>query len=423
MVIDAEYGGLVTAVRHGARAIAVIGAGPAGLMAAEILSAAGQRVTVYERMASPARKFLLAGRGGLNLTHSELLANFLRRYCDDAARVMHAITAFPPDALVGWANGLGAETFVGSSGRVFPKAMKASPLLRAWLKRLDAQGVVLRTRQTWLGFDTSGMPLISEGQDSPRVVACDATVLALGGASWPKLGADGTWVPILSKLGVPIASLEPSNCGVRVAWSDVLKSRAAGAPLKRIAVTLADETRRGDLVITAAGLEGGAIYALTPHLRAVLRDVATAQLSLDLKPDMTVDDLAGRIARAKPGQSLSNTLRKAASLDAAAIALVNETVCPRAPETLARHLKALPIIVTGLAGINRAISTAGGVTAEAIDQNFMLKGHPGVFVAGEMLNWDAPTGGYLLQAAFATGHAAAQGVLQWLEVETKSGQN
>ncbi len=433
MGVDAQYGGVVTnegagsasGVQTDVRAIAIIGAGPAGLIAAEILATAGYRVTLYERMPSPARKFLMAGRGGLNLTHSEPLETFRTRYGGGADRVQRAIALFPPSDLIAWANALGQETFTGSSGRVFPKAMKASPLLRAWLKRLDELGVSLKTRHTWTGFDAVGGLTFTGPEGAVVSVHPAATVLALGGASWPKLGSDGSWVSILQRAGVASTPLSPSNCGVLVPWSSVLKDRCAGLPLKRIAVHFGGKTQRGDLIITRTGLEGGAIYALGPLLRQALHAASNARLTIDLKPDMLEADLAARLGKAKPGQSLANTLRKAASLDPAAIALAREggTALPRRPEDLARHLKAVPVTVTGLGTIDRAISTAGGVAAAALDENFMLTARPGVFAAGEMLDWDAPTGGYLLQACFATGTAAAHGVLQWLESGRKNGQN
>ena len=406
-----------------ARTAAIVGAGPAGLMAAETLAKAGARVTIYERMPSPARKFLMAGRGGLNLTHGEPIDTFRRRYNGNTACVLAALDDFPPKGLIGWAHGLGQETFAGSSGRVFPKTMKASPLLRAWLTRLAGLGVELKTRHTWTGFDADGGLTFVDSTGAPLVVRSDAALLALGGASWPKLGADGSWVPVLERAGVSVAALTPSNCGVLVTWSNHMREKFAGAPLKRVAVTCGDARARGELIITATGLEGGAIYALGPAIRAALAKNVPTRLTIDLKPDTTDTHLAARFATVRAGQSLSNTLRKAAALDPAAIALARETPLPSAPDDLARHLKSVPVTVNGLAGMARAISTAGGITAEAINETLMLRARPGVFAAGEMLDWDAPTGGYLLQACFATGVAAAHGVLHWLEGGEKPGQS
>lgn len=397
------------------RSIAIIGAGPAGLVAAERLAAAGHRVTIHERMASPARKFLLAGRGGLNLTHSEPQDAFLTRYREAQAWLAPALAAFPPQALRDWADGLGAETFIGSSGRVFPRAMKASPLLRAWLARLAGLGVTLRHGRLWTGWDEAGALTFRLASDESETLRPDVTLLALGGASWPRLGADGGWVPLLAGRGVPVAPLRPANAGFVVEWSPVLRERFAGQPLKRIAIALGDERSTGEAMIDAHGLEGGAVYALSAPIREAIARDGAATIRLDLRPDLSHADLAGRLARRRKGETLSNHLRKAAGLAPAAAALLREPgPLPEAPEALASLIKDLPLRLVAPMPLARAISTAGGIACEALDERFMLKALPGVFAAGEMLDWEAPTGGYLLQACFATGHAAAAGIEAWL---------
>ena len=388
--------------------VAIIGAGPAGLIAAEILSAADKRVVVYERMPNVARKFLMAGRGGLNLTHSEDFECFIGRYGEAAPRLRPILEAFTPSDLMAWANGLGVETFVGSSGRVFPKAMKASPLLRAWLTRLADQGVEIKTRATWLGWSEDGALCFNQNGDA-RTLKPVATILALGGASWPRLGADGSWSTILAAHGVEMAPFRPSNVGFNVAWSEHLRSRFAGQPLKTIAVRLGDHEARGEAMITSYGLEGGAIYALS----AQLRDRVPAQISIDLRPALTQRDIAEKLAHAKPGDTLSSTLRKNLGLTPLAISLLHEGGAPpREPSALAARIKALPITLTASRGIERAISTAGGVSWSAVDENLQLRAVPNTYVAGEMLDWEAPTGGYLLQACFATGVHAARAILR-----------
>ncbi|PZQ63691.1 MAG: aminoacetone oxidase family FAD-binding enzyme [Phenylobacterium zucineum] len=395
--------------------IAIVGGGPAGLFAAERLAAAGHAVTVYERMPSVARKFLMAGRGGLNLTHSEPFETFAARYGDAAGWLRPWLEAFPPAALVAWAEGLGQPMFTGSSGRVFPKALKASPLLRAWLARLDGLGVTIRTRHDWLGWSEDGA-LRFATPDGEVDVRPDATILALGGASWPRLGSDGGWVGRLTEAGAGVAPLRPANMGFDVAWSPVMQG-FAGQPLKGIALTFAGRTARGEAMVTRYGLEGGVMYAMSAPLRdAVLADGA-ATVGIDLRPDMSADDLAARLSRPRGAQSLANHLRKTLHLSPLETNLLRESHgkdLPSHPAALAAAIKAAPIRLTGVQGLARAISTAGGVTPGSVDGCLMLRGRPGVFVAGEMLDWEAPTGGYLLQAAFATALAAAQGVETWL---------
>jgi uncharacterized flavoprotein (TIGR03862 family) len=403
------------------RSAAVIGGGPAGLMAAERLAAAGVAVTVYDRMASVGRKFLLAGRGGLNLTHSEPLEDFLGRYRPPNQHLRAAIEAFPPQRVRAWCEALGQETFVGTSGRVFPKAMKASPLLRAWLRRLQGEGVTFTLRHRFIGWRDRA--LVFARPDGTTVSdAPDATVLALGGASWPRLGSDGGWVAALAGAGVAVAPLQPANCGVLVPWSEPFRHRRAGAPLKRIAVAFAGHSVRGEAVITADGLEGGAIYALSAPLREAIALRGEAVLAIDLRPDVAEADLAARVASGRKKESLSTSLRKTAKLSPAAIDLLREAAAHRStplgdlpPQEIARLVKAVPVRLTGVAAVARAISTAGGVSFAEIDDKFMLRMLPGVFVAGEMLDWEAATGGYLLQASFATGFAAAAGAIAWME--------
>ncbi len=397
------------------RTIHIVGAGPAGLMAAERLAQAGARVTVHERMPSPGRKLLMAGRGGLNLTHSENQAAFEGRYGTAAGAVSPWLDAFSPDDLTAWAGGLGQATFTGSSGRVFPRAMKASPLLRAWLARLNGLGVELRTRSRWTGWSDDGA-LRFDTPDGERLERPDAVVLALGGASWPKLGADGLWVAPLTAAGVAVAPLRPSNMGVNVDWSGVVRSRFAGQPLKGVALTFGDRTVRGEAVVTSYGLEGGAVYTLSAALREMIAAEGSAILTVDLRPDLSIAALAARLETGRGKASTANWLRKAGGLSPVAAALLREVPgdLPLGADKLARRIKALRLTLTGVQGLDRAISTAGGVALDAVDAGLMLGARPGVFVAGEMLDWEAPTGGYLLQASLASGVVAAQGVARWL---------
>jgi uncharacterized flavoprotein (TIGR03862 family) len=396
--------------------IAVIGGGPGGLMAAETLAAAGLEVTLYEAMPSCGRKLLMAGRGGLNLTHGEALETLLRRYRPAAPALRAAIAAFPPAALVAWCEALGQPTFVGSSGRIFPRAMKASPLLRAWLARLAARGVELRLRHRWLGWDDAGCLRFRDGQGAALAVAAPATLLALGGASWPRLGSDGGWVPLLAALGTTIAPLRPANCGFRVDWTPLLRQRFAGQPLKPVALSFAGQRVRGECVVTAGGLEGGAIYALAAPLRDAIAAEGAATLTLDLRPHLTEAELARRLGALGGAPSLGTLLRKAGGLSPLQTALLREAPAPlpAEPGALARRIKALPLRLVATAGLERAISTAGGVDLAELDGNWMLRRRPGIFLAGEMLDWEAPTGGYLLQATFATAVAAARGLAAWL---------
>ncbi|MEQ1820296.1 MAG: TIGR03862 family flavoprotein [Terricaulis sp.] len=387
--------------------VATIGAGPAGLIAAEILSAAGKRVVVYERMPSVARKFLMAGRGGLNLTHSEDLERFLTRYRDAAPQLQPMLDAFMPSDLIAWANGLGAETFIGSSGRIFPKVMKASPLLRAWLTRLAEQGVEIRTRATWLGWAENGELRFNENGEHATLQPA-ATLFALGGASWPRLGADGSWRATFEARGVEVTAFEPSNVGYTVDWSEHFRTRFAGQALKNIAVRHKSRTSLGEVMITDYGIEGGAIYALTSELRAT----APTGIRIDLRPDLRLQHVIEKLGKAKRGDTLSSTLRKTLGLSPAAVALIYENgPPPRDPERLTELIKSIPITLKAPHGIERAISTAGGVSWNAVDENLQLRAIPNAYVAGEMLDWEAPTGGYLLQACFATGAWAARAML------------
>jgi len=399
------------------RAVAVIGGGPAGLMAAETLARAGLAVTVHEQMANPGRKFLLAGRGGLNLTHGEPLPELLDRYGAASDRLAPAITAFPPKALTDWCEGLGVPTFVGTSGRIFPRSLKASPLLRAWLIRLGELGVRMERANQWAGWSPGGELVFSSRGEAKSLTRPDATVLALGGASWPRLGSDGSWVAILAEHGVHIRPLASANCGVQIDWTPMFREKFAGAPLKRIALTVDGQTVRGEAVITARGLEGGAVYQLVPSIRDGLAQLGRCTITLDLKPDVTLAELAERLGRAIGKQTLSNHLRKTAGLAPAAISLLRESygaALPKEPAALAALIKLLPFAIVGLEPVERSISSAGGIDWDEIDANFMLNRLPGVFAAGEMLDWEAPTGGYLLQACFSTGVAAANGVLAYL---------
>lgn len=400
--------------------VVVIGAGPAGLMAAEIAARGGASVTIYDAMPSAGRKFLMAGRGGLNLTHSEALPAFLERYGVATPRLAPAIAAFPPDALRAWSEALGQPTFVGSSGRVFPQAFKASPLLRAWLRRLDAMGVQLKLRHRWTGWDSDGR-LLFQTPDGPRAVVLSATVLALGGASWPRLGSDGGWVGALEQRGIAVAPLRSANCGFTVAWSDVFKDRFAGHPLKTIELTFSSHTIRGEAVLTRDGIEGGAIYALSAALRDAIAASGQATLCVALRPDLDAGHLTARLSAPRGKQSFSTFLRKAAGLSPVAIGLLQEaamasgvSLSAMLPEALAARINNVGIVLTGTSALEKSISTAGGIAFDELDANYMLRHLPGIFAAGEMLDWEAPTGGYLLQASFATGAAAGRGALKWL---------
>ncbi|HLG83515.1 MAG TPA: TIGR03862 family flavoprotein [Bradyrhizobium sp.] len=399
---------------------AIIGAGPAGLMAAEVLAQGGAHVTVFDAMPSAGRKLLMAGRGGLNLTHSEELAQFLARYREAAPALEAAIRAFAPTALRDWSEALGQPTFVGSSGRVFPQAFKASPLLRAWLRRLDGLGVRFAFRHRWSGWDEAGR-LLFQTSEGKRAVDTRATVLALGGASWPRLGSDGAWTATLAARGVAMSPLRPANCGFTVAWTDLFRDRFEGQPLKGAAWSFGAQTIRGEATVTRTGIEGGAIYALSADLREAIAASGAAILHVALRPDLQTEALTARLSAPRGKQSLSNVLRKAAQLSPLAIGLLQEaaiasgvSLASLAPDKLATLINAVPVRLTGTAPIARAISSAGGIALAELDADFMIRCLPGVFAAGEMLDWEAPTGGYLLQACFATGAAAGRGALRRL---------
>lgn len=398
-----------------ARRVAIIGGGPAGLMAAEQLSRAGHAVTVYEAMPTVARKFLLAGKTGLNITHSEPYERFVTRYGAAAHWLRPMLDDFSPDEVRQWAEGLGSETFTGTSGRVFPTAMKASPLLRSWLKRLEAQGVTILTRHRWIGFDGNACRLHTpEGEQS---VEADAVLLALGGASWPKLGSDAVWVPWLRAQGVDVAPFRPANCGFDCAFSDVFVERFAGEPVKSVSATSAAGTTQGEFVISRNGIEGSLIYAHAGAMRDTLERDGKAALTLDLAPGRTLARLARDLARQDTKASFSNRLRKGTGIEGVKAALLREAIADigtLAPDDLAAAIKALPLPVVAPRPIAEAISSAGGVTFASIDENLMLRALPGTFVAGEMLDWEAPTGGYLLTACLASGRTAARGIEAWL---------
>lgn len=390
-------------------------------MAAEVLAAGGAHVTVYERMPSVGRKFLMAGRGGLNITHSDDLERFLVRYGAARPKLRAAIEAFTPQALRVWCDGLGQNTFIGTSGRVFPKAMKSSPLLRAWLRRLAASGVTFKLRHQWTGWDDNGALTFDTPEGAVKVTP-DATVIALGGASWPKLGSDGGWVDLLSKADVTVAPLRPANCGFTVDWSEVFRNRSAGQPLKRIELSFNGETVRGEAVIAGYGIEGGAVYALAAPLREAIAASGEAILHIALRPEMTIDQMRKRLEYPRGKDSFSNYLRKVMSLTPTSIGLLHEAavassrkLADMTPAALAKLINDIPLRLTGTAPIASAISTAGGIAFDALDSSYMLRAKPGVFAAGEMLDWEAPTGGFLLQASFATGAAAGRGALEWLK--------
>ena len=388
-----------------APAAAIIGAGPAGLMAADTLAEAGFAVTIFDRMPSPARKFLMAGRGGLNLTHSETLDTFLTRYGAAQAALEPAIRAFPPSAVIAWAEALGQETFVGSSGRMFPKSLKASPLLRAWLADLTQLGVSLRRHSEWAGWTETGALHFADGLE----VSPDVTILALGGASWPRLGGTGAWTNFLPPDA--IRPWQPANCGFLIPWSEIFRTRHAGTPLKRIAIIFNGRTQRGEAMITQTGIEGGAIYALSGPLRDAIAANGPTTLHLDLRPDIDRATLTKSLAVPRRGQSLSTFLRKHANLPPVGVGLIQEALHAGSTADLIDLVKSLPLTLTAPSPIARAISSAGGVSFTALDETLMLRARPGVFVAGEMLDWEAPTGGYLLQACLSTGRFAAQGAI------------
>jgi len=397
--------------------VIIVGGGPAGLMSAQIIASAGHQVKIYDAMPNFGRKFLLAGRGGLNLTHSQSFEKFVKNYFENQDWLEPCIKEFDANDLQKWCHELGQETFVGSSGRVFPKSMKTSPLLRSWLRKLDNLGVKFFPNHQWLGFDNQD--LIFKNRENNLIhEKSDATLLALGGASWPQLGSNGKWVDILSNYDVKIAKLEPANCGFMVNWSDYFKQKFAGTPLKSIAITHNNITHKGEFIITKNGIEGNAVYALSSYLRETIKKDGKAILYLDLRPEMSLENLEKKLA-IQNKKSFSNYLQKAGfanytnSLLRELISL--DKINNANSHELANYLKNLPITLIATSDINRAISSAGGIKKESFDDNFMLKNLAGVFAVGEMLDWEAPTGGYLLQACFSTAVRASKGVLKFLE--------
>ncbi len=396
----------------------VIGGGPAGLMAAEALAQAGLAVEVFDAMPSVGRKFLLAGVGGMNITHSEPYPAFVGRYAERQGEVDGLLRGFDAEALRQWIHGLGIETFIGTSGRVFPRDMKAAPLLRAWLKRLREAGVVIHTRHRWLGWTAEGALRIAYPQGELQLKA-DAVVLALGGGSWARLGSDGAWVPLLGERAVDISPLQASNCGFEVAgWSELLQSKFAGAPLKNIALSVPGAApRKGEFILTAQGVEGSLVYAWSAAVREAINRDGRGTLLLDLLPDRPVDKIAQALAKPRGSRSMAKHLHGQLGLDGVKAALLRELTDQATfadPERLAAAIKALPITLVRTRPLDEAISSAGGVRFEAMDEGLMLRQLPGVFCAGEMLDWEAPTGGYLLTACFASGLRAGNAAADWL---------
>lgn len=405
----------------------VVGGGPAGLMAAEVLATAGVAVTVHEHMPSVGRKFLLAGRSGLNLTHTEPIEQLLTRYGPGTDRLDAAIRAFDPQALRSWSASLDEPTFVGSTGQVFPASFRATPLLRAWLHRLGDLDVTIQTRSRWMGWATT-----SDGQidarrslfSSPNQIATEVTsdlaVLALGGASWPRVGSDGGWVEVVRRAGIHVNDLRPANCGMRVDWTAHFAERFAGVPLKNVAIVVGEASVRGDAMITRHGIEGGPVYAQSAAIRDTIDRSGRCTVTIDLHPDLTVEQLTERLQRRRPKDSLATMLRHTIALTPVSVSLLREVSdnrVPTDPTKLAILVKAVPLTIESTMPIARAISSAGGISLAEVDDSFMLRRVPGTFVAGEMLDWEAPTGGYLLQASFSTGAAAARGALTWLKAQ------
>ncbi|MBS1170079.1 MAG: hypothetical protein H6R01_997 [Burkholderiaceae bacterium] len=404
------------------KTVAIIGGGPAGLSAAEVLMSAGVSVDLYDAMPSVGRKFLLAGKGGMNITHSEQPEQFLSRYGKHRAQIAPWLEAFGQNALRAWMLALGIETFVGSSGRVFPVGMKAAPLLRAWLHRLRAGGVRFHMRHRWLGWNERGT-LCFDAPEGKRAVEADAIVLALGGGSWARLGSDGAWVQLLVAQGISVAPLKPANCGFECEWSEHLRSRFAGQPVKSVAVRFADAegvvyTRKGELMLTETGIEGGLIYALSAPLRDAIEAAGSVLIYIDLLPARDLQRVTDEVSHPRGSRSMASHLQSRLNLHGIKAALLRELASKddyADPVRLATMIKALPLRLLAPRPLDEAISSAGGVRFEALDGNLMLRTVPGLFCAGEMLDWEAPTGGYLLTACFASGRAAGHGVLKWLE--------
>ncbi len=394
-------------------------------MAAEVLASAGGRVTVYEHMPSVGRKFLLAGRSGLNITHNEPVEKLLARYGDARASLDAPIRAFGPHDVRSWCEGLGETTFVGSTGRVFPSSFRGTPLLRAWLQRLEQMGVAFELRQRWLGWclteanqlDLRRSRFSGPGGTTTEAVS-DVTVLALGGASWPRVGSDGGWVSTFRQAGIQVNDLRPANCAVHIDWTMHFAGRFAGAPLKNVALSIGGISARGDAIISSRGMESGPVYALSSIARDALDRDGRCVMNVDLRPDLTVEVLAHRLARRRAKDSLATALRRTIDLSPVASSLLREAVgnnVPTEPNELALLVKTLPLVVDSIAPLARAISSAGGVALAEMDESFMLRRLPGTFLAGEMLDWEAPTGGYLLQASFSTAVAAARGAVAWMD--------
>lgn len=398
------------------KTVAIIGGGPAGLMAAETLSGHGVQVDVYDAMSSLGRKFLMAGKSGLNITHSEPFDKFVARYGSQSGIIEKWLLEFTPDDLREWVRGLGIETFVGTSGRVFPVGMKASPLLRAWLGRLDAAGVNIHTRHRWVGWHEDSS-LKFETPYGIKSVTADAVILALGGGSWRRLGSDGEWLPLVEQAGVKVEAFQPSNCGFDAAWSPFFKEKYDGHPIKSVVLSFGEFRQQGEFIITSEGVEGSLIYAASALLRDEILRSGSAVMTLDLAPDKNEAQLAERLSKPRGSRTMASHLEKATGIKGVKAGLLREFV-PKDEfadaARLAFYIKRLPVPLIAPRPLDEAISSAGGVSFESVNEDLMLRDLPGVFCAGEMLDWEAPTGGYLITACMASGRCAAMGALRFL---------